>query len=329
MKSYNNGALSGLTNLVNTCYINSVIQILRHTDKLNTVLDSKSEIINRNKDELFEWYSLKNLLWKEECIVSPKRWIYCIKNSKKMKNINNTMQQDVTEFLIMLLDIFHDNLKRDVKMSISGNIKNNYDILSKKCYNEYKKLYENNYSEIIPLFYGIEVKNIQNIENNNLLSIKIEPFSILTLSIPNIDKRITLYDCLDEYCKNELLVGENMWYNEKIDKKEPVKVSTKFFQLPDILIICIKQYTDIKKLINFPIQNLDLNKYMLCPFSEYIYDLYAVCNHEGNTNFGHYTSLINYDNKWFKFNDTTIKKVSCSEIISPNAYCLFYKKKTL
>lgn len=334
MSKKKNGGLTTLTNIGNTCYINSIIQILRHTDKFNDLLDIKDNIIH-NDDvdnkyyEINEWNNLRKLMCKEECIISPKRWIHIIKHSKKMNLLmNNFNQQDVTEYLITLLDIFHDSLKRRVKMNIEGHIENSYDKIAFKCYNEYKKIYENNYSEIIELFYGIETKTIENLKTNKLLSFKIEPFSIINLTIPYNKENITLYDCLDEYCKTEILDNENMWYNDKTCKKEDVKIQTCFFKLPDILILCIKQYTEKKMLINFPLTNLDVNKYILGNNNNYIYDLYGCCNHIGTLDFGHYTSTINYNNSWYNFDDSSVKKIPASHLISSNAYCLFYKKKT-
>ena len=46
MNKNNSGSLSTLTNLGNTCYINSIIQILRHTSCLNNLLDNKEDLIN-------------------------------------------------------------------------------------------------------------------------------------------------------------------------------------------------------------------------------------------------------------------------------------------
>lgn len=330
MNKENNGSLSTLLNLGNTCYINSVIQILRHTTYFNDYLNEKNNVIANLNNEITEWNSLRKLLWKENGLISPKRWIHIIKLSNKMKDIiNNYNQQDVSEYLINLLDIFHDCLKRPVKMNIQGNIMNFNDKLAFKCYNEYKKLYENNFSEIINLFYGMEIKKIEHLTKHTLLSVKVEHFSILNLSIPHNIDNPSLIDCFNEYCKSEILTGDNMWYNEKNDRKEEVNIKTGFFKLPDVLIICIKQYTPKKKLISCPLIDLDLTDYTIANTEKYIYDLYAVCNHIGNLDYGHYVSIINYDNKWYKFDDSNVQKVANSSVISSNAYCLFYKKKRL
>ena len=60
------------------------------------------------------------------------------------------------------------------------------------------------------------------------------------------------------------------------------------------------------------------------------YDLYAVSNHYGSLNGGHYTaygynSLVN---KWYEFNDSSVGSVSnIDEIVSPGAYLLFYRRR--
>ena len=51
-------------------------------------------------------------------------------------------------------------------------------------------------------------------------------------------------------------------------------------------------------------------------------------NHIGTLDFGHYISNINYNNAWYKFDDTNVEKINGQSVISSNAYCLFYKKKT-
>jgi len=105
--------------------------------------------------------------------------------------------------------------------------------------------------------------------------------------------------------------------------------------LPDILVIEIKRYDNYLKknqtLVSFPLENLDLSKYTEgYNKNSYIYDLYGICNHTGGTMGGHYFCYIKTKtNTWYKFNDTEIKKVSnLSSLITPKAYCFFYRKKT-
>ena len=61
----------------------------------------------------------------------------------------------------------------------------------------------------------------------------------------------------------------------------------------------------------------------------YKYDLYGVCNHMGGVMGGHYTAFVcNSENQWLHCNDRTVDIVPNPDaIISPMAYCLFYRKK--
>ena len=61
-----------------------------------------------------------------------------------------------------------------------------------------------------------------------------------------------------------------------------------------------------------------------------IYDLFAISNHSGQMNGGHYWCYAkNIDDNWYNFNDENVSRIQPSEIITPNAYCLFYKRKEL
>jgi ubiquitin C-terminal hydrolase len=45
---------------------------------------------------------------------------------------------------------------------------------------------------------------------------------------------------------------------------------------------------------------------------------------------GHYTAFIkNANGKWYHMNDSAIAEIRESDIITPMAYCLFYRKKTI
>tara|TARA_B100000401_G_scaffold336246_2_gene235016 strand:- start:3156 stop:4142 length:987 start_codon:yes stop_codon:yes gene_type:complete len=324
------GELTTLRNIGNSCYINSIIQIIRHTQIFNDFLNNHSSILNETKETniLKEWNSLRETMWKQTCVVSPYRFVHYIRNGNKTGEItNNFNQQDVGEFLIMLLDEFHECLKRPVRMNISGEARNKKDKLFIEMYAEYKTLYENNFSELIDMFYGLQVTNIKRLNTNKILSRKIEPFSILNLAIlSETSNPTTLYDCMNDYCKTEELSGDNKWYNEKTNEKEEVEIATRFIRMPKTLIISLKKYVNEKQLITYPLQDLDMTPYVINASNKVVYELYGVCIHEGIQSYGHYYSYVKIKNKWFCFNDNMVREIKEKTVVSKSAYCLFYKR---
>ena len=64
---------------------------------------------------------------------------------------------------------------------------------------------------------------------------------------------------------------------------------------------------------------------------EPLYNLYAVINHYGRIDFGHYFSYIKLNdyNSWFNFDDSSVKNIGLKIDNFPYAYALFYiKNKT-
>ena len=155
---------------------------------------------------------------------------------------------------------------------------------------------------------------------------------MIDLPIPQT-KNPSLIDCFDLYTSIEELDENNMWYNEKTKMKQCVNKRISFFTFPDVLVIDLKRFNaSLRKnhiYIDCPLQNLDLSKYINGYHkSDFIYDLYAVCNHIGSTNGGHYTAHVKVNNEyWFLFNDSTIQRIKDENVITQNAYCLFYRKK--
>jgi ubiquitin carboxyl-terminal hydrolase 8 len=338
-EKYEKRGLSGLINLGNTCFINSCFQILSHTYELNEILDKKSiKNINNINDSilLFEWNNLREILWKENCTVSPERFIQTIHTLAKQKNsdlFSKYSQNDITEFFVFVLNCFHNSLSREVKMTIYGEPDKEIDNIAKKCYTMINDIYSKEYSEIWEIFYGIQVSFLINTKNNKINNYTPESYSTIDLPLPLNIENPTILDCFDLFVKGEILEGENAWFNEKTKKKENAKKCIKFWSFPNILIINLKRYYANNKknntLITFPLKNLDLSKYVIGYNKDsYVYDLYGVCNHFGNNNGGHYTSIIKNVNKWYWFNDLFVEEIINleKEIISQNAYCIFYRK---
>lgn len=57
------------------------------------------------------------------------------------------------------------------------------------------------------------------------------------------------------------------------------------------------------------------------------YDLYAVSNHYGGLGGGHYTAYAKNGNKWFEFNDSSVRETSEDGVKGTGAYILFYRRK--
>ena len=324
----------GLVNTGTDCYINACTQILIHTEWLNICLD----LPFRRKDIpstllLDNFNNLRQLMLNKSGTINHKGWIYTIKYVANLVNsdFSNNAQHDIAEFLLFIINHLHDALSSPVKIEILGQEVTNNDNNAVLSYNMVKELYENNYSKIIDLFFGIQLSEICSLDNISL-SKKAEPFLILDLAIPKNITQPDLYCCLDEYFKLEKLEKENQWYNETTKTKQDVYKKLLVWKFPKVLIISLKRFNNNlkkdKRLVSFPIDNLNLIKYSNgYNKEENIYELYALCNHSGNIYGGHYTCIIkDKTNKWFEYNDQFITEISKEKVISTKSYCLFYKK---
>ena len=338
---YKDKGLSGLANIGNTCYLNSCIQILSHTYELNDFLNDGEykNKVNEKPDSilLLEWDKLREMLWSGNCTIAPYGFVKSVQRISALKDkelFTGHEQNDVEEFLLFLIDCFHSSLSREVNMEITGNIENSKDKLAISCYKMMKTMYSKDYSEMLKLFYGIHVSEISCMETGEQLSLRPEPFSILNLSIPDDnDNNITIIDCINLYCKKEELSGDNQWFNDKINKKQDVYRGIIFWNLPEILIICLKRWdymgNKINKKIEVPL-DIDLSQFVNGYNSNsYKYNLYGVYNHfGGNRHGGHYTCNIkNANGKWYTFNDTQVNEINDRQVVSDKAYCFFYRKK--
>ena len=151
--------------------------------------------------------------------------------------------------------------------------------------------------------------------------------------------QINLDNLLDYFCSNEHLDGENEWECRNCKKRVRITKKLSIFYVPKLLIIYLKRFTKTSKgngeyikndiLINFPIENLDMGKYICGPDkANSIFDLFAVNQHYGGTGGGHYTAICkNIDENWYSYNDSSVSSTPASSAISPAAYVLFYRRK--
>ena len=316
-KKYNDKGLSGIVNLGNTCYINSAIQCLSHTLELTDFfLNTNWESIyndSKYKHKQFskQWYRLLNGLWEDNCTISPNslfKLMIKISNEDNLTfGFSSYKQNDIQEFIIFVLDLLHESLGESL----------NY--IPKE--NSLESFYKNKYSKIIELFYGQIETIILDINTNKKLSNSFQPICIFSLPIPKNKDNINVKDCLELYLKEELLDGENKWFNPKTKDYTIVNKRTKIVVYPQILILCFNRFDNKSNKITCDIEVSDLN------IDKNKYSLYGICNHFGSSLGGHYYSYCKNNNNWYKFNDNIVTKLESINLNSANNYCLFYRKK--
>jgi len=301
---------SGLTNLGNTCYLNAAVQILSHIHELNHYLMNVKEL-NRINDSVItiEWISLYKLMWSQNCIISPNRFVSKIKDLSNLKTVKfcNFEQNDSNEYFYFMLDCIHNSLNKldmTIKLKKTNNLELNKEIdnyESKDC------------SIVHSLFSSFLSYTYVNKETNAIEFIKYEPHFMVELSIPLVDN-ISIEDCIKFTFQEEEL--DTLWYDEKTKEKKKLLKKTDIAYYPNILVLHLKRWIHLKK-----------NR-QLVHFNDTItlgesYELFGIINHEGNIFGGHYFSYIK-KNKWFVFNDTNVSEIQ--DIIGDKNYCLFYRK---
>ena len=345
-----NGCI-GLANLGNTCFLNSCIQVLNHTYELVQVLKTptvlKSFKNTRDTEVLQEWLALRDVMWSYNTGgISPNKFVALVQQCAAEKNrdlFTGRNPNDMPEFLFFMIECMHESISRGIHMNIHGSPENEMDICALECFHMLRKTYEKEYSEIMALFYGIQMTEIRSADGAIKHSLKPEMFFILDLPIPTAfaaNHECTLYDCFDAYTQSEIMSGDNAWFNEKTGQKETIQKRMTFWNFSNILVITLNRFghdgeSKMQHLVRFPLTELNLAKYVSGYAShEYIYDLYGVCNHFGNLHGGHYTCFVqNEKQEWLHFNDLHVDVMPSDPnalaniVISPMAYCLFYRKR--
>ncbi|XP_067860344.1 ubiquitin carboxyl-terminal hydrolase 43a [Heptranchias perlo] len=170
----------------------------------------------------------------------------------------------------------------------------------------------------------------------------------------------TLAECFELYTKEEQLAPDDAWRCSHCKNLQQGMVKLNLWTLPDILIIHLKRFrqvgerrTKLSTLVKFPLIGLDMTPHVVkrtqsaknflthwSPWrrpraasgsnhENFVYDLYAVCNHHGSMQGGHYTAYCrnSVDGQWYGYDDSNAELIPEEEICTRGAYILFYQKR--
>ena len=330
----------GLLNLGNTCFLNSCVQVLKNIPELNRILTQDISYMKESPDTIMlkEWLDLYSVMTSGNGTLSPNKFVHMVQqiaNQKGRDIFTGWAQNDIEEFLLFLIECFHNSLARPAKVHINGNPENSTDEKAIICYKLIQSVYASEYSKILDVFYGIYMTEILDPVSSSVLSQRAEHYFVLDLQVFYGEKVFhSIYECFNSFIQPELMEGDNAWFNDKTEKKQSVYKKVNFWNFPDIMVILLKRFSPdgVRKLqhtIDFPLENLNLSKYANGYSSQNnVFDLFGVCNHTGGVLGGHYTAYVKTQDKWFHYNDSLIEPVPNPQtIVSPSAYCLFYRKK--
>ncbi|KAJ3713581.1 hypothetical protein FB446DRAFT_638141 [Lentinula raphanica] len=321
----------GLLNLGQTCYLNVILQSFVHNpllrnhflgDKHNHKLCKIQDCACCEMDKLFiEVYSEDT---------SPFGPISFLATTwRKSTELAGYAQHDAHEFFITSLNHIHSNCKGSTNISCNCIIHSTFagqlqsDVKCERCGNVTSTV-----DPILDVSLELKDRVISGDKSNTAFS---------------------LGACLRKYTQPEKL-GPKDYTCSKCGKASSALKKLSFRRLPPVLSFQFKRYehkgadkSASAKKLDSPVRltaNLDMMPFTTINMKDndrensgppimYHYELFAVINHDGQLDNGHYTNYARSDSAWYRFDDDKVTHSSLGACLKSTPYMCFYVKKHL
>ncbi|KAI8089985.1 uncharacterized protein BX664DRAFT_334380 [Halteromyces radiatus] len=311
----------GFVNGQNTCFLNSVLECLTYTPPLAQYFLYQGHRKHCTSKRFCSMCAMDDHI--HRCLKEPKSLtkgatILPRAFTSNLRAFSQTLrlgrQEDAHEFMMFLLDSMHKCTvqsygKLDAKMERSAFI---YQIFGGQLQSQLRCYSCNAKSNTFDNFLDLSV----DLQQADSVQRALENF--IKVDMIGGNDPDTKYRC--DSCKQKVNAGKQMTIH----------------QLPSMLCVHLKRFTfdmmrgymrKVTKDIKYT-ERLDMSPYVSKEIkcSTAMYHLYAVLVHLGyGCDSGHYFAYVKApDGKWFRMDDEEVTPVSLKEVLSQQAYMLFY-----
>lgn len=312
--------LRGLLNLGSTCFMNCIFQALIHTPLLQRYFISERHQCSTKMSQRCLVCEISRLFQEfysgDTGPISLHRLLHLIWNHAR--HLAGYEQQDAHEFFIAILDILHHHCKNALEKD-------------KETSDTALLTYPTKCNCIIDQIFTGRLQSDVVCQSCQGVSTTIDPFWDISLDLGEVQMGsgppTSLVECLERFTRAEHL-GSSA--KIKCSKCQSYQESTKQLSmrtLPVVASFHLKRFEHlssvnkkISTLISFPAE-LDMTPFMARRKDGRIngdcrYSLYAVINHIGSLDNGHYTAYIrHHKDVWVKCDDDIITMASLQQVL--------------
>ena len=307
----------GIINTQNTCFMNSVLQVLLNIPELRNQVKEKD-----NDHPLFQAFKKIVLYWERNTESRQVLLKSLCQAVYEHLHFRRGEQQDAHEFFYKFIDHLHELTKQDVVLTAKQNNRNTALV---ECEQAWNKFCRNNYSAIISTFYA-QCKNTITCPCSHQSLNREQHCGIM------VDVAEHLSDSIEQYFKGQVIDGykcESCHTRQRVSQQRRIEV------LPEVLVIQVNRFLDNNfknnKVLPFT-HELDLGLYVEPDLGTHHiqYKLVGmVCHYGSLLNSGHYNVVFKHnDGHWYIADDEhvrQIKQVSMQQMGS-TAYMFFYRR---
>jgi len=334
----------GIQNMGNTCYCNSTLQLLRACSEWNAycLTENFSEKLTHlpetdaNRRVLLAYQDILQSLWSayQPAYVRPLGFISEVCKAVKgtvYENFGIPVPNDSHEYLVYLLDHFHEALRSPTKEHTEKEIPANETSVQKMrrmAENGWNKFLANHSSQVVQLFFGMIRKTVE-CSNCHNRTYQWEVFN--SLKVPCEGQ--TFLDWIEKEVKE---TSEIEGYAcDACKGRHTASLQSHLWKLPNHLFITLRRfhYTGMKNMTPCPYRgdNISLKSFFAeeseGAHQEWDYEIRGVSDHHGTHMGGHYTAQFKHPitQQWWWFDDER-SHPSANPTFSASNYIFLFKR---